>query len=58
MPESTESTSKGISKLYTYELRGKRGTVVFPDVISWKEAKRRLVVKFGNEVKLVGLDIV
>ena len=42
------------SKLYTYELRGKSGTVVFPDKISWEEAYRRLVVKFGPEVNLPG----
>ena len=46
----------GVSKLFTYELEGKTGTVVFPEKITWEEAYRRLVVKFGSNVKLQGYN--
>lgn len=49
-----EGMPKGESKLFTYELRGKTGTVVFPEKITWSEAHRRLVAKFGPEVTLPG----
>jgi len=42
--------------LFTYILKGKSGTVVFPDKVTFKEAHRRLVVKFGDDVKLQGYD--
>ena len=47
---------KGVGKLFRYELRGKTGVVVFPEKITWDEAHRRLVVKFGDSVKLLGYD--
>jgi len=51
-----EGMPKGVSKLFTYELRGKTGTVVFPEKLTWDEAYRRLIAKFGPEVKMQGYD--
>jgi hypothetical protein len=48
----TESTSK----LYSYELNGRGGNVIFPKPIGWDEAYRQLVVKFGDNVILRGYD--